>query len=337
MGDTANEISKIVRSADNLVFEMVAQTPVLSSGFGASCAPELCVRLLKKSRTSKKERRLSKQDSRRSQMRRSAGLQIADEVMSTWNEDKFLVRLELMHGILEAHTQDPSSFVIDPWGDPWSEHGLAEIAELQNRFKERNDELAETTAEQMSELEGLREERDDLKQDHAGLKLEHSGLKQENAGLKQENAGLRQTAQSKTSELSRQLEESEQYGQEMHTENLRLRQDALQKSKEMSGVMDELQTRVEELQAENRRLRRLVKKNKESAKEAKSPASPLSPISPKTPSVEDVQNGAMHPAHLGQIERLLSMSEQHREIVQRLFPSDLRGMTDADITVPLCL
>merc|ERR1712039_902097 len=151
------------------------------------------------------ERRLSKQDSRRSQMRRSAGLQIADEVMSTWTEEKFLGRLELMHGILEAHTQDPGSFIIDPWGDPWSEHGLAEIAELQNKLKERNEELAETSAEQMRELEGLREEND---------------------GLKQENTSLRQTAQNKTTEVSRQLEEAEQYGQEMHAENLRLRQEA---------------------------------------------------------------------------------------------------------------
>merc|ERR1711870_173027 len=109
-------------------------------------------------------------------------------------------------------------------------------------------------------------------------------------------------------ELALQLEDSQQYGQEMQMENLRLRQEALKKSKETSSVMDELQTRVEELQAENRRLRRLVKKNREAAKDA------VSPVSPKSPNKEDAQNGhqengAIHPAHIGQIERLLSLSE----------------------------
>merc|ERR1712137_1409567 len=44
--DQANDITKLVRPLDGIVFEMIAHAPVLCSGYGEACIPELGVRIV---------------------------------------------------------------------------------------------------------------------------------------------------------------------------------------------------------------------------------------------------------------------------------------------------
>merc|ERR1712178_619872 len=137
--------------------------PALAFGFGSSSFPEICVRLVRKLPESRASRRLTIEKMRRQSyhatsvgemLRRFTNDGLSQsvepeeakvEVLHTWHFPKFTQRLHQMQDVHEAWAQDPENFELDTYNDPWSEFGLAEIAQLkqekEERLEEAHDEL----------------------------------------------------------------------------------------------------------------------------------------------------------------------------------------------------
>merc|ERR1712151_306573 len=114
------------------------------------------------------------------------------------------------------------------------------------------------------------------------------------------NDSLRRGASRDAREKLKEIEELQLEVQQVQSEKLKLKMEVSARP-QAKGDADEIRKEVDDLRAENRRLRRSLQ-HQEEAMENKV-----------------VSDGYSHTC---QIERLLSLSDQHQEIVQRLFPSD---------------
>merc|ERR1712187_215971 len=130
--------------------------------------------------------------------------------------------------------------------------------------------------------------------------------------LNDQNDSLRRGAWRDVQEKLEEIEELQLEVQQVQSEKLKLKMEVSARPQAGEDA-DEMRKEANDLRAENRRLRRSLRRQEE--------AMELAASSNKAMENKVVSDGYSHTC---QIERLLSLSDQHQEIVQRLFPSDCR-------------
>mmetsp|Transcript_98640 Transcript_98640/g.307277 ORF Transcript_98640/g.307277 Transcript_98640/m.307277 type:complete len:965 (-) Transcript_98640:9-2903(-) len=178
--EEANDITKALRPTSGLRFELVAEAPVMSFGFGAANVPELCVRL----------------------SCRNAPKAISDvdvELLSVWTWAKFCSRLELMHAEYEAWSGNPVEYKVNPQSDPWAEYGPGEMLDLQKKLEEEKEKVREREqAKYIDETSMLKARESRLEADNRSLQREMQALRaelaQERKRCKQELEAAGRTA-----------------------------------------------------------------------------------------------------------------------------------------------
>eukprot|EP00930_Biecheleria_cincta_P036782 TRINITY_DN25201_c0_g1_i1.p1 TRINITY_DN25201_c0_g1~~TRINITY_DN25201_c0_g1_i1.p1 ORF type:complete len:168 (-),score=30.44 TRINITY_DN25201_c0_g1_i1:31-534(-) len=96
-----------------------------------------------------------------------------------------------MHGVREAWLADPIHFTLDPWTDPWKEHGISDLSELREHHEQELQSLRER-------LRATEKERDDLAGNGDLQKLREELARARNA----ETAAMAELESSSRRELS---------------------------------------------------------------------------------------------------------------------------------------
>lgn len=181
--DEANELTRLVRPASGLQFELAAQAPVLSYGFN-DCAnlPQLCVRLVKRTSPLERFRAAARKvmalyGKNRIQAavlsvlpganNRGSGHSGESRLLCTWTLPKFMARLEMMYEV----RSDPK-LQVDRWKDPWTEYGLTEVDELREEHQRHIEDLRARMRDREQEMQATQQQLSLLQEELRAAKAE---------------------------------------------------------------------------------------------------------------------------------------------------------------------